>query len=196
MKEISIAMLILFLSGCSLMHPANLKEANTYILKPEHLNLPKTKPTSRTLLVLPTEGNKSVASSGMIYVTSPYQQANFAMHRWIAPPAQMLSPLIMSALQESGHYRGVLNTPFMGKADLRLNTELMQLEQNFLTHPSRVKMSLSAELMDVNSEKIIATKIFNASVVAPIDGPYGGVIAANQATRMILRELVLFCVTH
>jgi cholesterol transport system auxiliary component len=116
----------------------------------------------------------------------------FAVHQWVDTPAKMLAPLMLQALQHSGAFRAVALAPTGASGDLRLETELIRLQQDFTQSPSRVQLALRAMLIDTATRRVLAWREFNISTVSASDDPYGGAAAASVATRQMLLELVAF----
>jgi len=54
-------------------------------------------------------------------------------------------------------------------------------------------MIVDAQIVNTKNSKVVATKRFKSSVKANQNNPYGGVVAANQATKEILNQLIDFC---
>jgi cholesterol transport system auxiliary component len=106
----------------------------------------------------------------------------------------MLAPLFTQALDQSGSFRTVVQVPSRVPADVRLDTELVRLQQDFATQPSRVELALRAQLIDLRSNRILAEMQFEEAETAPSEDAYGGVIAANRALQRMLARLVDFCV--
>jgi cholesterol transport system auxiliary component len=125
------------------------------------------------------------------------QRANaldyFAKHRWADTPARMLGPLFAQALEQSGGFRAVVQAPSLATASLRLDTELVRLQQDFGAKPSRVRLTLRAQLIDADSRRVLVSAEFDETEAAPSDDPYGGVIAANRALARLLERLAAFC---
>jgi cholesterol transport system auxiliary component len=63
------------------------------------------------------------------------------------------------------------------------------LEQQFFSTPSRVRLALRVQLIDLKQQRIISTRDFEVSEEAPSDDAYGGVIAANRATAKLLEQV-------
>ena len=85
--------------------------------------------------------------------------------------------------------------PIAAAGDLRLDTELLRLQQDFATQPSHVHFTLRAHLVDNATRRVLAWRVFDASVAAATDDPYGGVVAANRAVQTVLEQLAGFCAT-
>ncbi len=128
------------------------------------------------------------------YVQHLHELNYYTVNRWADTPSHMLAPLLAQALEQSGGFRAVVQTPGEVSADIRLDTELVRLQQDFGTQPSSVQITLRAQLTDVRSHRVLATKLFDQAENAPSDNAYGGVIAANRALQRILDQLSEFCV--
>ncbi len=145
------------------------------------------------LAVSPPRAQPGFDTDRMVYVQRPYEIEYFADNRWAEPPARMLAPLLAQALERSGAFRAVVQAPSAVAADLRLDTELVRLQQDFSTRPSRIELTLRAQLVDLRHGRSLATREFDVTEPAPHDDPYGGVVAANQAVARMLGQLVAFC---
>jgi len=102
--------------------------------------------------------------------------------------------LLRYALEQTSSFRAIVRAPGSYAADIRLETELIRLQQDFQKQPSQVQLTLRTQLIDVVSKRIIAVKQFDGVENAPSDDPYGGVVAANRLLQRMLGELADFCV--
>ncbi|HXZ51255.1 MAG TPA: ABC-type transport auxiliary lipoprotein family protein [Burkholderiales bacterium] len=134
--------------------------------------------------------------AAMAYTRRANEIEYFARNRWAEPPARMISPLVAQALERSGVFRAVVRARGQAAAELRLDTELMRLLQDFRAQPSRVELALHAQLVDLRNGRVLAAQDFALSENAPSDDPYGGVVAANRALARLLGELTAFCAAH
>lgn len=183
------------LSACSLLLPAKPYNPTLYTLDSANLSLAATvsrHATHKSILVLPVMPDQKLNNTRMLYVLKPHQIASFSNNIWAATPAQMLQPLIAQSLRASGNFYAVASAPFIGNVDYKIYSQLITLQQDFTIHPSIVTMTFSAQIVDANSGRIVAARQFHASVPAPQDNPYGGVIAANHATAEILQQLTRY----
>lgn len=149
--------------------------------------------TRPTLLVNPPHAASGFDSQRIIYVRAAHQLEYFAHSEWIDTPARMLAPLIVSAVETRGGFRAVVLLPSAASGDLRLDTEILRLRQDFTSTPSQVRFTLRAYLEDNATRRVLATREFDASVAAASEDPYGGVVAANQAVQRVLQQLADFC---
>jgi cholesterol transport system auxiliary component len=100
---------------------------------------------------------------------------------------------MVAALERSGAFRAVLQTPSAAAGELRLDTEVIRLQHEFLTSPSRVRFTLRAHLIDNLTRRVLASRELEAVIDAPSESPYGGVTAASEAVRSVLEQLAAFC---
>jgi cholesterol transport system auxiliary component len=153
-----------------------------------------TAPRAPTLVVSPPRAAPGFDTEHMVYLRRAHQVEAFAQNQWVAPPAQMLAPIMVRALQRSGAFQAVLMAPSATASQLRLDTELIRLQQDFTATPSRVHLTLRAVLIDPATRRVLAWREFDRSEAAASDDPTGGVAAAHRAVRELMAELVLFCV--
>ena len=146
-----------------------------------------------TLVVSAPQAAAGFDSQRIIYVRQPHKLEYFAHSEWTDTPARMLSPLLVAAVANSGAFRAVVQAPSSASGDLRLDSEVLQLQQEFESRPSRVRFVLRATLVEDASRRVIATRDFEAVASAPSEDPYGGVVAANQAVRSVLAKVAAFC---
>lgn len=135
-------------------------------------------------------------SRRMVYLRQAQELEAFAFHEWVEPPATMLAPLLLRALQGSGAFGAVLLAPSAVAGTWRLETELIRLQQDFSTQPSQVRLSLRAVLLDAGQRRVIAWREFDTRVAAASDDPLAGVVAAGQATQRLLAAVAEFCAGH
>jgi cholesterol transport system auxiliary component len=132
-------------------------------------------------------------SRHMLYLRRPQELEAFAFHEWLGPPAQMLAPLLVRALQDSTGLGAVLLAPSAAASRWRLETELLRLHQDFTRQPSQVRMSLRAVLLDSASGQALAWQEFDVSVAAAGDDPVAGAAGAQAAARQLVAAVAAFC---
>lgn len=155
---------------------------------------PGTLPTAApTLIVNPPHAASGFDSQRIIYVREAHKLEYFSHHEWIDTPARMIAPLIVDAVENSGAFRAVVLTPSAAAGDLRLDTEIMRLQHDFSSQPSRVRFTLRAYIVDNTTRQVLAWREFDESAAAASEDPSGGVAAANRAVQTLLEHLASFC---
>lgn len=180
------------LGGCTSFQPVQAVGWNSYVLQAV-ADAPMQQKGALTLLVSPPRAEPGFDTPRMAYVKEPYRIDYYARNRWADTPAHMLAPLLVHAIEQAGGFSGVVQGPSAVRTDLRLDTEVVRLQQEFLTRPSRVHFTLRAQLVQVSSRRVVATRVFDATEDAPSEDAYGGVVAANRAVGWVLSALPEFC---
>lgn len=187
---------LLWLTACGALRPAATPVPAFYALEgaPRAATAAIAPPaTAPTLVVNPPHAAAGFDSPRIIYVRQDHKLEYFAHNEWVDPPARMLAPLLVAALERSGAFRAVVPTPSAAAGDLRLDTEIIRLQHEFQTQPSRVRFTLRAYIVADRTRRVLAWREFEAVVPAPSEDPYGGVVAANRAVQSVLAELSAFC---
>lgn len=198
------ALCVLVSAGCSGLLPAPAPQAVVYqldgiLLKASPPNRTATvtateaATTAPTLVVQPPRAAAGFDTRHIVYVREPHKLEHFAHSDWVDTPARMLGPLIVSAIESTGGFRAVGAVASGLSGDMRLDTEVLRLQQDFTTRPSQVRFTLRAALLDGPTRRVIASQEFEAFAPAATDDPYGGVVAANQAVQTVLAQLARFC---
>jgi cholesterol transport system auxiliary component len=128
----------------------------------------------------------------MAYSTEPKRLDYFAYHEWAAPPATMLKSLMERQLDASGMFRFVIADLPGIQADLRLDLNLLLLQQNFDNGSSSVQLAIKVTLAEPGTRSLVASETFDYEEIAPGADAESGVDAANRATGQLLMDLQSF----
>lgn len=194
MRVMMLLFPIIVLSGCSVFSPVQTGPVTKYALDTTPQSIVRKSSNRMTLLVTQPESNPIYNTADMAYTTRSHQVSYFAKNSWVDKPGKMLQPLITQTLQNTGYFHAIVTPPFSGQYDFSLNTQLVELEQDFFGGRSVVNLIVRAQLVKKSNGHVIAAKQFAVSEPAPQNNPYGGVVAANRATARLLQQLAAFCV--
>lgn len=190
----TVVLSFMVLGACGVLQPATTPNPGVYSLEGVPGGAPVAAPISApTLIVSPPRAAAGYDSKRIVYVREPHKLDYFAHSEWVDPPTRMLAPLLVAAVENSGAFRAVVPAPSTAAGDLRLDTEIIRLQQEFSSQPSRVRFTLRARLIDENTRRVLAWREFDVSIVAASENPYGGVVAANRAVQEVLASLSAFC---
>jgi cholesterol transport system auxiliary component len=189
------ALLLPLAAGCGSLGLKSAEQPNFYSLDNPGAAAP---PASRaadapTLIVNPPHASAAFDSKRIIYVREAHKLEYFAHNQWADTPARMLAPLIVAAVERSGAFRAVVQTPSAATGELRLDTEIIRLQHEFGAQPSGVRFALRAYVVDNTTRRVLAWREFEERVPAASENPYGGVVAANRAVQAVLERLSAFC---
>jgi cholesterol transport system auxiliary component len=191
-KKSSMAWAVVFLlalGGC--IGLVESRAPQTYLLDPQiSFGTPLANPRrSGTLLVSLPRAEAGFDTARMAYLRRPHELSYYAFNQWADTPPRMLMGLLAQAMERSDLWRAVVQMPSPVRADYRLDSDNLVLEQQFFSTPSRVRLALRVQLIDLKQQRIISTRDFEVSEEAPSDDAYGGVIAANRATAKLLEQV-------
>ena len=196
-RLVAAALSLTLVCGCGAIQPVLSPHPNFYSLADARNTTtpapPRAAVTAPTLIVSPPHAAAGFDSQRIMYVRQADQLEYFAHNEWIDTPARMLAPLIVAAVESSGAFRAVVQTPSPAAGEMRLDTEILRLQHEFLSAPSRVRFTLRAYLVESVTRRVIASREFDAAVPAASGEPYGGVVAANRAVQTVLENLSAFC---
>lgn len=185
------------LTACSVLPQPKPSNMHRYVLEYHTVPGPvPVNPDGPVVVVAVPQVAAILNTPRMAYVTRRYGIRYFAHNEWADTPANMLAPMMVSALQSSGRFAAVLQQPVDVPAGLRLNSTLIRFQQDFTVHPSRLDLALRARLINLGTQRVVATRVFVLSRPAAKDDPYAGVVAANAAVQALLKQLTQFCVAH
>lgn len=196
MNDIRLALLLSIywlLTACSPIQP---DVSNQYRLESYSAKKMNTKATRLSLLVSQPDAMAGYQTEQMLYTDKPFELSHFAHNAWSSSPANMLYPLMVQSLQKTHVFFAVASGPDADKADYRLDTQLIELQQNFLTKPSAIELTVNVVLTHIQDNRMVSSRIIKERINCPENTPYGGVIAANQAAYAFTDQLVHFVVTQ
>lgn len=188
----AFAVSAVLLAGCVGMPPPQAEGPAIYVLDARPAQKPARALQDVVLAVSVPRARAGYDTAQMAFVRAPYELEYFAKSRWADTPSRMLAPLLVQALERAGGFRAVVQAPSAVPADLRLDTELVRLQQNFGTRPPQLELTMRAQLVDVRSRRVLATAEFEEVEPTSREDAYGGVIAANRALQRLLARLADF----
>jgi cholesterol transport system auxiliary component len=202
---ISSALAIALLGGCTSLLPPPPPPDNVYLLEsgvdqvssaasPRGDARAAQPKSDRVIAVGLPRARAGYDSARMVWVQQEHGLKVYSRNRWADTPARMLMPLIAQALERAGGFHAVVQAPSAASATLRLDTELVRLQQDFSMQPSRVQFTLGVQLVDIRTRQVIASAEFDEVEIAETEDAYGGVRAANRALQRLLARIADFCV--
>lgn len=191
-RLMGIGIVSLALAGC-LSLPREDRPVHTYILSldtsAEGAATPEVKPGAGTLVVNLPVAQPGFDTSRMAYRQRPYEVSYYATHQWAEPPARMLAPLLVQALEQTGSWRAIVPMPTSVRGDHRVEIDQVELVQTFLQKPSQVRVALRIQIIKLPEYLVLGTRVFEGAEEAPNDDAYGGAVAANRAADKLVKEV-------
>lgn len=200
---LSSALAMSLLGGCSSLLPPPPPPENIYLLEAKATSTSspddaRSAPQMRgsVLAVSMPHARAGFDTAQMVWVNQEHGLKVYSRNRWADTPARMLAPLFAQTLERSGAFQAVVQAPSAVSATLRLDTDLVRLQQDFSVQPSRVQLTLNAQLIDIGTRQVIASAELDETENATTEDAYGGVRAANVALERLLTRLSAFCIKH
>jgi len=188
-----VAVCLSLCSGCALLSPVKI-ETQKNVLNKIPIDVPSEKTRPATLLVLAPETNAIYDTTQMAYTTEAYQIGYFSQNEWAETPSQMIQPLIVQTIRNTGFFSEVVSPPHFGRHTFALRTEIQELKQDFTSDPATLQLAMRFDLSREATNKITATKELSVQEPMREKTPHAGVVAANDAMAKLLRELAKFIV--
>ena len=198
-RSVTALLVLLLVTGCGTLRPTAADHPSYYSLDSARVEAGAAPPsaalsaTAPTLIVNPPNAASGFDSQRIIYVREAYKLEYFSHSEWVDTPARMLAPLIVAAVENTRAFRAVVLTPSAATGDLRVDTEIVRLQHEFGSQPSRVRFTLRAYVVDNSTRRVLAWREFDETVAAASETPYGGIVAANRAVQTVLARLASFC---
>lgn len=192
-RIVRMSVVSLVLAGC-VMPRTTEGPLHTYLLSPEK-GAWSTQPSANkheaqgVLLLSAPQAEAGFDTPRMVYLTRAHEVGYYATNQWAETPVRMIGTLLVQSLEKSGLWRVVVPMPSSVRADHRLDTQGLVLQQEFLQRPSQVRVGFRLQLVELRDQVVVGTRRFEAVENAPTDDAYGGVLAANRAVATLLDQV-------
>lgn len=151
--------------------------------------IPEGKPGAGILVVNVPVARPGFETPRMAYTKRPYEISYYAAHQWADSPSQMLTPLLVQALERTGYWRAVVPMPTSVRGDHRVDIDQVELIQDFLQKPSQVRVMLRMQIIKLPDYLVLGTRLFDMVEEALSDDAYGGAVAGNKAVERLVKEV-------
>ncbi len=186
----------LALGGCTLPQDQS-PPAQTYLLETgTFAPTPARRTSSKTLLVTVPKAAPGFDSNRIAYTREPPKLDYYRDSAWADAPARMLLPILVRTFEATGAFKAVVSPPAPGLANMRVDVDVIRLQQEFMTQPSRVRLMARIKVVDLKSGHVLGTQVFEAVEPAPSEDANGAARAANAAVRKVLDQMVRFALRY
>jgi cholesterol transport system auxiliary component len=131
-------------------------------------------------------------SNRIAYTREPPKLDYYKDSVWSDTPAKMLLPILVRAFESTGAFKAVVSPPSPVLADFRVDVDVIRLQQELMTMPSRVRLITRIKVVEMKSGHVLETRLFEAIEPAPSENAAGAARAANAAMQKVLGEMVPF----
>lgn len=187
---------VLFVAGCGLLSPVQQRSVANYEIMDRTVNsrwVNCTNPHSDNLIYIsPMRAYPPYDLNKMYYnVESSYQINTFGYSQWVASPTELMSQELSKKVATSCVFKNLATSHALANARYRLLTFLivMRQEMDSNNQNAAARLIVGAELVDLDSNKVIASKIFDARTPTAV-GPDGYVKGINKLTEQFDQQVV------
>ncbi|MBL8260251.1 MAG: membrane integrity-associated transporter subunit PqiC [Candidatus Competibacteraceae bacterium] len=183
-------------AGCSL--PGDKSEPpQTFLLDVGALDAPPARrPTGKTLLVATPKAAPGFDSNRIAYTREPLKLDYYLNSVWSDTPAKMLLPVLVRAFEGAGAFSAVVSPPSPAVPDLRVDLDIIRLQQELMSKPSHVRLTVRLKVIDTRSGRVLGARVFEAVESTPSEDAYGAARAANAAVQKLLGEMIPFALAY
>jgi len=183
---------LLALAGCALPQDSSPPQ-QAYLLEVGAFTPPPVRRSSgKILLVTVSKEAAGFDSNRIAYTREPPKLDYYKDSVWSDTPAKMLLPILVRAFESTGVFKAVVSPPSPVLADVRVDVDVIRLQQEFMTMPSRVRLITRIKIVEMKSGHVLETRLFEAIESAPSENAAGAARAANAAMQKVLGEMVPF----
>ncbi|MEJ2629942.1 MAG: ABC-type transport auxiliary lipoprotein family protein [Acidihalobacter sp.] len=185
------AILATGLAGCSVLPqrpPPHALTSYRITLSDTHASA-RTSPACPAVRIAAPTAAAGFGGPAMRYSENPGTIANFAFHRWAAPPARMLEPILVQSVSASGLFEAVLAPDAPAGAPLQLDTQLLALLQRVTGPRSTIHLAVRASLSNVRTHRQLSAHRFVIDIPAQAANAPAGVQATDAAIGQFSHEL-------
>ncbi|MGH7832812.1 MAG: ABC-type transport auxiliary lipoprotein family protein [Candidatus Binatia bacterium] len=183
---------LLAAGGCTVLPNEPAEPVRTYVLtlEPSASNpWPSCSSANGALLVTLPREQAGFNTTGIAYLQRPHEVKYYAYNEWAEPPSRLLVPLLVQGMEKTNCWVTVAQPATAVRADYRLDTEILNWQQEFFSNSSRVRLSLKAQLVDAQKREVMSARRFEIVEEAPTDDAYGAVVGINRAAARLLKEI-------
>ena len=186
-----LAVLFHLWAGCTIFPEAPNQPVRSYLftLDSSADKWPSCASPHGVLVVSLPQEQGGTNTSGIAYLLRPHEIRYYAYNQWAESPARLLMPLMVQAMEKTHCWGTVTHAAAALRDDFRLDSEILQWQQEFFSNPSRVRLSFRAQLVESQKREVIAARRFEIIEEAPSGDAYGAVIASNRAVNRLLGEI-------
>lgn len=192
LRNLSLFLMAAVLSGClnlGLDGESDARSTVFYVLEDAGRATAAANPSPRTLLMMDTAAGAFYDTDGMAFSSQPGTRNYYKYARWSERAGKRFTDLLLLRLERERIFSSVAQSGGNIRGDWLLMTEIQDFYHAAEKQPGMVKMALRAEVIDLDSRKLVARKVFTQSVPVTSFNAAGAHQAFNEASTRSLNEL-------
>ena len=191
---IILVLLTMLLQSCSLVSIADNKpvKLQRYEIKLSE-NLPQDLiQNGPAIRVYPVQTDARFNSVRIAYSLNPHEIAYYTQSEWADTPGNMLLPLLVNGLENSGRFSAVISDDSSVIADYALDFNLHELMHYIRGNKKYVKLQVRLQLIDLRKRTVLGTENISLEKAVTENNANGAVLAANQLVKPLVEKMQKF----
>ena len=177
--------------ACSIIGPRESGPRIYYVLEPGACSDGDSRtPHPYTLLIGDTSASRLINSQRILFSRDSSTRGLYQFAFWLESPATRFPNLLLSQLECAKLFRTQTRNSTLAKTDFILNTELLDFFHDVSASPSTARVNVRAELLDLRSREIRASRNFLRNIELDQADAAHAVEGFNRATGEIVAEIV------
>jgi len=190
MKKLFLTTLFLLsIGGCAIKR---VPPTQSYIIDP-HTPIEKSiqKPKFHTIKVTIANIGRLSQTHNIYYRNKNFILQPYAYGKWYDSLGNMIKAKLIEAIGQSNIALNVVGSSANIKSEMILEIAILDFVQDFSKgKPSSVHISWLATLIRTKDDQVVKSKHFETTIKAPAENSKGGVIAFNQGTNILVKQIL------
>ncbi len=197
MKKLPLIFMILFVLAINNTSCLNLrsqsKRISYYALDSRSPKVEGLSPLPFTLKILPFSSIKPYNTRRIIYKEGRFNLDSYAYHRWIAPPGDMVSQIIIRDFRESGLFKAIISGNVPLPSSFYLEGTVEDFLHSGMKEEGRAILKVNIILFKKKglNPDIIFQKTYSASTPCPETMPEDIARAMSSSMEVISRDILM-----
>jgi len=182
---------MLFTVSCGPLFPSGGGEKDYFVLiDDESAPKPLSRRWKYRILVRDAKGNRFISSHKIVFSDDPAKRGYYQLAQWVEPPTKQFTSLLLERLERAKLFLTASRLASSALADLQLNSEIEEFYHDTSERPGKVRVRVSAELIDLKKRLPLDKKEFSRILEVSDYSAEGAVTGFSEAINQILNELV------
>jgi cholesterol transport system auxiliary component len=181
------------LSGCSALKAVSGASASLDIYTLTPARPTPARSTGRHIVVTPAAASGALMTDRILIKPNPLQAEYLPSGRWADPAPVLVQSLVVASLQNSGAFRLVGRDDAGLLPDFTLLADLRDFQAEAPTGPDgawTVRIRIAVTLIDESDRRVLASRTFDQTALAPSDQTLILVNAFDAAIAQVLQQIV------
>jgi len=191
LHSVLVGLVLVSTSACSLNLESNYETPRFYVIRDIHKSDAETKTSCNLRLeVTNAQSSRLIDSRKIIFSDNASTRQYYKFALWGETPPKRVTTLLMDRLRNAEIFRSVTSQSSATVADVQLSLELSDFYHDITERPGKARIELWAELLDLRTREVIATRRFQESSQADSYDVEGAVAGFERGIDKLYDDLL------